>query len=136
MRPQDREEVALESDSVGLPASAHGQVGSMALQGEPEGPAGAPERVMSSPEDLALVYEAGVEPKARSQWAYARIRFFRHKMAVISLFVLILDRPRRDLRGTGRTVRLRRARPLQHHVRPDASRTSTCSAPTCSAATI
>ena len=62
----------------------------MALQGEPEGPTGAPELVVTSPEDLALVYDAGVEPKARSQWAYARIRFFRHKMAVISLVVLIL----------------------------------------------
>ena len=88
-RRQDREEVALSSDTVGRPASAHGQVGSMALQGEPEGPTGAPELVVTSPEDLALSYEAGVEPKARSQWAYARIRFFRHKMAVISLFVLI-----------------------------------------------
>jgi ABC-type dipeptide/oligopeptide/nickel transport system permease subunit len=62
----------------------------MALQGEPEGPTGAPQLVVTSPEDLALTYEAGVEPKARSQWAYARLRFFRHKMAVISLVVLIL----------------------------------------------
>ena len=62
----------------------------MALQGEPEGPTGAPELVVTSPEDLALTYDAGVEPKARSQWAYARLRFFRHKMAVISLVVLIL----------------------------------------------
>ncbi|HUQ22816.1 MAG TPA: ABC transporter permease [Gaiellaceae bacterium] len=86
---QDREEVVLGSASVGVPASAHGQVGSLALQGEPEGPTGAPELAVSSPEDLALSYESGVEPKARSQWAYARIRFFRHKLAVISLFVLI-----------------------------------------------
>jgi len=83
-RPQDREEVALSSGTVGLPASAHGQVGSMALQGEPEGPTGSPELVVSSPEDLALTYEAGVEPKARSQWAYARLRFFRHRLAVVS----------------------------------------------------
>jgi ABC-type dipeptide/oligopeptide/nickel transport system permease subunit len=87
--PQDREERPLSSDTVGRPTSAHGQVGSLALQGEPEGPTGAPELVVTSPEDLALVYDAGVEPKARSQWAYARIRFFRHKMAVISLVVLI-----------------------------------------------
>src|SRR6188768_4386749 len=89
MRKQDREEVALDSVSVGLPASAHGQVGSMVLQGEPEGPTGAPELVVSSAEDLALSYQSGVEPKARSQWAYARIRFFRHKLAVVSLFVLL-----------------------------------------------
>ncbi|HEX4746900.1 MAG TPA: ABC transporter permease [Gaiellaceae bacterium] len=39
--------------------------------------------------EAELAYEAGVELKARSQWSYARIRFFRHKMAVISLAVLI-----------------------------------------------
>jgi peptide/nickel transport system permease protein len=38
----------------------------------------------------ALAHESGVELKARSQWAYARIRFFRHKLAVVSLVVLIL----------------------------------------------
>ena len=79
MRAQDREEVAIDSESVARPASAHGHPGSMAV----------PELALTSAEDLALVYEAGVEPKARSQWAYARIRFFRHRMAVISLFVLI-----------------------------------------------
>ena len=36
-----------------------------------------------------LAHEAGVEIKARSQWAYARIRFFRHRLAVASLIVLI-----------------------------------------------
>jgi peptide/nickel transport system permease protein len=38
----------------------------------------------------ALAHESGVEIKARSQWAYARMRFFRHRMAVISLVVLVL----------------------------------------------
>lgn len=38
----------------------------------------------------ALAHESGVEIKARSQWAYARMRFFRHKLAVISLVVLAL----------------------------------------------
>ena len=84
LRPQDLEEVALGSDSVGVPASAHGNAGSMAV---PEEPA-SPETAMTSPEDLALTHQSGVEPKARSQWAYARIRFFRHRMAVVSLFVL------------------------------------------------
>ena len=28
--------------------------------------------------------------KARSQWAYARIRFFRHRLAVASLIILIV----------------------------------------------
>jgi peptide/nickel transport system permease protein len=37
-----------------------------------------------------LVYESGVEPVARSQWAYVRMRFLRHRLAVVSLVVLIL----------------------------------------------
>jgi ABC-type dipeptide/oligopeptide/nickel transport system permease subunit len=41
-------------------------------------------------ETAELTYESGVELKARSQWQYARMRFFRHKLAVISLAVLIL----------------------------------------------
>ena len=32
---------------------------------------------------------AGLEVKVRSQWAYARMRFFRHRLAVASLVVLI-----------------------------------------------
>jgi peptide/nickel transport system permease protein len=37
----------------------------------------------------ALAYESGLEVKARSQWAYARMRFFRHRLALGSLIVLI-----------------------------------------------
>jgi peptide/nickel transport system permease protein len=40
--------------------------------------------------DAELAYEAGVELKARSQWSYARMRFMRHKAAVVSLAILIL----------------------------------------------
>jgi len=40
--------------------------------------------------DLELSYESGLEVEARSQWAYARMRFFRHKLAVASLIVLII----------------------------------------------
>ena len=84
----EREEVALGSESVARPASAHGHAGSMALPEEPPGPH-QPELAMTpTPDDLVLA--AGVEPKARSQWAYARIRFFRHRMAVASLIVLFL----------------------------------------------
>jgi ABC-type dipeptide/oligopeptide/nickel transport system permease subunit len=36
-----------------------------------------------------LSHETGLEVKARSQWAYARIRFFRHRLAVASLLVLV-----------------------------------------------
>lgn len=39
-------------------------------------------------DDLLLSYETGLELKARSQWAYARVRFFRHKMAVAGLLVI------------------------------------------------
>jgi ABC-type dipeptide/oligopeptide/nickel transport system permease subunit len=37
----------------------------------------------------AATYEAGLELKARSQWAYVRRRFFRHRLAMGSLIVLI-----------------------------------------------
>jgi peptide/nickel transport system permease protein len=85
----DREEVAIDSASVARPASAHGHAGSMALPEEPPGPH-QPEMAMTAapPGDLVLGEDAGVEPKARSQWAYARLRFFRHRMAVVSLVVL------------------------------------------------
>jgi ABC-type dipeptide/oligopeptide/nickel transport system permease subunit len=43
----------------------------------------------AAPDD-ALAYQAGVEVKARSQWAYVRIRFFRHRLAVVSLVILLL----------------------------------------------
>ncbi|HEU5277890.1 MAG TPA: ABC transporter permease [Gaiellaceae bacterium] len=36
------------------------------------------------------VFEAGLEIKARSQWAYARRRFLRHRLAVGSLVVITL----------------------------------------------
>ena len=34
--------------------------------------------------------EAGLEIKARSQWAYARRRFFRHRLAMVGLVVLVI----------------------------------------------
>jgi ABC-type dipeptide/oligopeptide/nickel transport system permease subunit len=37
-----------------------------------------------------LVYETGVELRARSQWAYVRNRFFRHRLAMASLLLLLL----------------------------------------------
>jgi ABC-type dipeptide/oligopeptide/nickel transport system permease subunit len=37
-----------------------------------------------------LSYESGVEVKARSQWAYVRMRFLRHRLAVASVVVLLL----------------------------------------------
>jgi ABC-type dipeptide/oligopeptide/nickel transport system permease subunit len=35
-------------------------------------------------------YEHGFDVESRSQWAYARRRFFRHKLAMLSLLVLLL----------------------------------------------
>jgi ABC-type dipeptide/oligopeptide/nickel transport system permease subunit len=48
------------------------------------GPGGA-----AFPAQPDLVYESGLELKARSQWAYARQRFFRHRLAMVSLVVLL-----------------------------------------------
>jgi ABC-type dipeptide/oligopeptide/nickel transport system permease subunit len=51
---------------------------------------------LGAPTDLApeltaseLVFETGLELKARSQWAYARSRFLRHRLAMGSLVVLV-----------------------------------------------
>ena len=51
------------------------EVGSTAVPGEPT--------------ELSLVYEQGLEIRARSQWAYARRRFLRHKLAMAGLVVLV-----------------------------------------------
>ena len=39
---------------------------------------------------LDATYEAGLELKARSQWSYARRRFFRHRLAMTGLIVLVV----------------------------------------------
>ena len=49
----------------------------------------APEGATVLEAETELAYEAGVELKARSQWSYARMRFFRHKLAVAGLVVLL-----------------------------------------------
>jgi peptide/nickel transport system permease protein len=79
-RPQDHETIALSSTSVGRPAAAGPYSGSLALE----------DPVSIAQPDLQMTYESGVEMKARSQWAYARIRFFRHRLAVVSLLILLL----------------------------------------------
>jgi peptide/nickel transport system permease protein len=40
------------------------------------------------PPPEGVIYEYGLEIRARSQWAYARRRFFRHRLAVGSLIVV------------------------------------------------
>ncbi len=80
MLPEEREEVELTSTAAGRPASADDATGAKALIEEPA-PLGG---------DDALTHATGVEVKARSQWAYARMRFFRHRLAVASLIVLVI----------------------------------------------
>jgi ABC-type dipeptide/oligopeptide/nickel transport system permease subunit len=42
------------------------------------------------PGSVEIAYEAGLELKARSNWAYARRRFFRHRLAMGSLALLVV----------------------------------------------
>jgi peptide/nickel transport system permease protein len=78
--PEEREEV-------GVPAA--GVVGTSRASTAP-GAVSTMQQATPVVQDLELSYESGVEIKARSQWAYARLRFFRHRMAVASLVVLAL----------------------------------------------
>jgi peptide/nickel transport system permease protein len=70
------------------PNPRHGMVHSSV---QPGAVGGADPSIASAPitSEAELAFEAGVELKARSQWSYARMRFFRHKAAVVSLAVLI-----------------------------------------------
>ncbi len=80
MLPEEREEHTIASESVGRPASAGMATGGLATHEDP---------MQVAQHELELTYEHGVELEARSQWAYARMRFFRHKLAVTSLIILI-----------------------------------------------
>ncbi|HEU0304455.1 MAG TPA: ABC transporter permease [Gaiellaceae bacterium] len=80
MLPEEREEIHLSSGSVGRPAAAGMATGAVATHEDPM-------QVAST--EMELTYETGVELEARSQWAYARMRFFRHKLAVTSVIILI-----------------------------------------------
>jgi peptide/nickel transport system permease protein len=82
MRAKDRDEPGLQAASVGRPAA--GAPGTPTPVAIPEEPAGI------AATELEGTYEAGVELKARSQWAYARMRFLRHRLAVASLVILAL----------------------------------------------
>jgi len=54
------------------------------------GPPAGPSTEDEAPADLSLAYVSGLEVAPRSQWAYARRRFFRHRLAVVSLVILVL----------------------------------------------
>lgn len=45
---------------------------------------------LEAPAELDAIYEQGLQIEARSQWQLARRRFFRHKLAMVSLVVLAL----------------------------------------------
>ena len=106
LRSQDRENVVLSSrTSRGPPAPR--VIRGRSLCRASRRARSARRRSLADSDHLVAAYDAGVEPKARSQWAYARIRFFRHKLAVGSL-VLLFDQLRRSVRQAGRAVRLRR----------------------------
>ena len=75
---EQREEHGVRSTEAIRPAGAGAGGGALA----------ASTQTVGSAEDLLLTYETGLELKARSQWAYARMRFFRHKLALASLMVL------------------------------------------------
>jgi len=45
---------------------------------------------LEEPAELAAIYEQGLQIEARSQWQLARRRFFRHKLAMVSLAVLVI----------------------------------------------
>src|SRR5689334_23693317 len=57
-----------------------GPPGSQYSMSPPEGPADPSEE---------LTYQYGLDVQARSQWAYARRRFFRHRLAMVSLIILL-----------------------------------------------
>ena len=44
----------------------------------------------ATPPEAALAYESGLDVERRSQWTDMRRRFFRHRLAVISLAVLLV----------------------------------------------
>ena len=46
--------------------------------------------VAAGGDELALAHRTGVEVESRSQWAFARKRFLRHRLAMASLVVLLV----------------------------------------------
>jgi ABC-type dipeptide/oligopeptide/nickel transport system permease subunit len=57
----------------------------------PQGPAGAPvEGILETTGGPESTEQAGLQLKVRSQWSYARMRFFRHRLALIGLIGLVV----------------------------------------------
>ena len=59
-------------------------------------------------------HAAGLELKVRSQWSYARMRFFRHRLALIGLFGLVVIFGAGIFAGFDHAVPLRGDRPQPH----------------------
>ena len=72
--PGDRRDVVFSTSQATPPVTGVGP-GTVAMPGGSES---------------SLSYESGLELEARSQWSYARMRFFRHRLAVVSLIVLLI----------------------------------------------
>jgi ABC-type dipeptide/oligopeptide/nickel transport system permease subunit len=85
----------LSSERVHNPNAPDGKISTVELDGLYPAEAG-PRPDLNTPTDfsmadnsVAIAYESGLEFKARSQWSYVRRRFFRHRLAMGSLVVLI-----------------------------------------------
>lgn len=83
---EDREAIALSPGALGH--GDGGELASVSSAGAATG--GLPIGGQAPLSDAALSYQSGLEVEARSQWSYARTRFFRHKLAVVSLVVLAI----------------------------------------------
>jgi peptide/nickel transport system permease protein len=56
----------------------------------PEGAIGRPDEGLLVSQGPESTEQAGLNLKVRSQWSYARMRFFRHKLAVLGLIGLVI----------------------------------------------
>lgn len=80
----------LAEDREGLALSPGAVAHTTAVQVTSTGAGALPLGVEPPTTEAALSYESGLEVTARSQWAYARKRFFRHRLAVVSLILLLI----------------------------------------------
>jgi ABC-type dipeptide/oligopeptide/nickel transport system permease subunit len=87
-RPRGRgDAVATDAESRG---GDRGQDVSVGADGATLAPSTPATRGAAAADELALSHEYGLEIKSRSQWAYARGRFLRHRLAMASLIVLVI----------------------------------------------
>ena len=58
--------------------------------GEPLAPDAGIDTAVGMDPGIDSTAAAGLELQVRSQWSYARMRFFRHRLALIGLFGLVV----------------------------------------------